>query len=257
MLKKRILGVVTIKNGWAVQSTGYKQYLPLGRPEFLVENLDRWGADEILIQCIDRSRQKLGPDYGVLALVAERSISTPLIYAGGIRNLKDAVRVVNMGADRVSIDSMLWHSPQEIESISGSLGVQALIANMPVCCKSKSLYWRNYISNQELKLDESTLSGLPLNCFSEVMLTDWKNEGQLRSFDSSIPLLFPMPDKQLVLFGGLSQPAQIQNALLNPNVAAAGIGNFLSYREHAIQAIKKRITDIPTRPAYYAEEDLK
>ena len=55
MVKKRLVGVITVKDGWAVQSFGYERYLPLGRPEVIAENLDRWGADEILLQCIDRS----------------------------------------------------------------------------------------------------------------------------------------------------------------------------------------------------------
>ena len=46
MIPKRLIGVVIVKDGWAVQSFGYRRWLPLGRPEVLVENLDRWGADE-------------------------------------------------------------------------------------------------------------------------------------------------------------------------------------------------------------------
>ena len=40
MLKKRLIGVITVLNGWAVQSFGYKNYLPLGRPEVLAKNLE-------------------------------------------------------------------------------------------------------------------------------------------------------------------------------------------------------------------------
>ena len=50
MIRKRLIGVITVKGGWAVQSFGYARHLPLGRPEILAENLDRWGADEILVQ---------------------------------------------------------------------------------------------------------------------------------------------------------------------------------------------------------------
>ena len=66
MLKKRVIGVVTVKAGWAVQSFGYHRYLPLGRPEYLVGNLDRWGADEIVVQVIDRSKNQLGPDFDLI-----------------------------------------------------------------------------------------------------------------------------------------------------------------------------------------------
>ena len=83
MLKKRLIGVVTIKNGWAVQSFGYQRYLPLGKPECLVENLDRWGADEILVHVIDRSVSGEGPDYELLEKFARLGLGTPLIYGGG------------------------------------------------------------------------------------------------------------------------------------------------------------------------------
>ena len=60
MLRKRLIAVVTVLDGLAVQSFGYQRYLPLGKPECLVENLDRWGVDEIFVQVIDRSARNLG-----------------------------------------------------------------------------------------------------------------------------------------------------------------------------------------------------
>ena len=53
MLKKRLTAAVTIKNGLVVQSFGYNRYLPIGKPRVVIENLDRWGCDEIFIQIID------------------------------------------------------------------------------------------------------------------------------------------------------------------------------------------------------------
>ena len=47
MVKKRLIGVVTIRNGLAVQSFSYSSYLPLGNPLCIIQNLDRWGVDEI------------------------------------------------------------------------------------------------------------------------------------------------------------------------------------------------------------------
>ena len=45
----RLIGAVIVRGGIAVQSIGYKKWLPLGKPECLVQNLDRWGADEIVV----------------------------------------------------------------------------------------------------------------------------------------------------------------------------------------------------------------
>ena len=94
MLKQRIIGAITILDGWAVQSMGYKRYLPLGRPEVIAKNLDRWGADEILVQCINRSKENAGPDFKVLSQIANEGITTPLKYAGGIKNHQQAIKVI-------------------------------------------------------------------------------------------------------------------------------------------------------------------
>jgi cyclase len=107
MNKKRLMGVITVRHGWAVQSFGYGRYLPLGHPETLVENLDRWGADEILVQCIDRSTNGLGPDFALLERLGKLGIATPLIYAGGIRHVEDARLVIQTAADRVCVDALL------------------------------------------------------------------------------------------------------------------------------------------------------
>ena len=108
MNRKRLIGVVTVKDGWAVQSFGYRRHLPLGRPEILVENLDRWGADEILVQCIDRSARCLGPDFALLERISRLDLATPLIYAGGIRHMDDARRVINSASDRMRCCTITW-----------------------------------------------------------------------------------------------------------------------------------------------------
>ena len=60
----------------------------------VVENLDRWGVDEIFIQVIDRSTSNLGPDLDLINEISESGILTPIVYAGGIQNSKQAAEVV-------------------------------------------------------------------------------------------------------------------------------------------------------------------
>lgn len=254
MLKKRLIGVVTVRHGWAVQSFGYRRYLPLGKPEMLVENLDRWGADEILVQCIDRSAKDLGPDFELIKRMGALGLSTPLIYGGGIRDVADAVKVVKFGADRLALDAMLWAAPQRLETLSRELGTQALIAHMPVRINEHVLSWLNYSDRSEIKLNSGVLSDLHLDWVSEVMLTDFEHEGIAYSFDEAIPTRFPLLKKPLLLFGGISEPAQIQRLLSQSNVVGVGVGNFLSYKEHAIQRLKNNLGGMPIRAAHYADD---
>ena len=99
MNKKRIIGTIIVKSDYAVQSFGFKKYLPLGKPEILAKNLERWCVDEILIIDIDSSKKKLGPNLNLLKRLRSLNLNTPLIYGGGISTYQDAFGIKS-GADR-------------------------------------------------------------------------------------------------------------------------------------------------------------
>ena len=154
MIKKRIIGVVTIKNNLAVQSFSYSKYLPIGKPECVIENLDRWGADEILVQVIDRSIKNLGPDFNLLNRIGKIKTTTPIIYSGGIRNLKDSIEVIKKGADRIAVESIIRKNKEELSKISKYLGSQAVIASLPVLLNGNEIYGYDYITRNNFKINE-------------------------------------------------------------------------------------------------------
>jgi cyclase len=253
MLRKRLIGVVTVRAGIAVQSFGYRHHLPMGRPEVVAENLDRWGADEILISCIDRSRAGLGPDFDLLARIAAVGLSTPLIYAGGIRHAEDAVRAARIGADRIMADALLLDRPDELELASRALGVQALIGHVPVRAHGDELLALDYRSGRETPLDEALRARASLGGVSELMLTDWTNEGRAGGFDESIPTRCRSASRPLILFGGLADPLAIRRMLSLEQVVGVGVGNVLSHREHAIQHLRERVGMTCLRAARFRE----
>jgi len=255
MLNKRLIGVVTVKNSWAVQSFGYNRYLPLGKPEVLVQNLDRWGADEILLQCIDRSHSAIGPDFELLKKVSDLGITTPLIYSGGIRDREDALKVVSFGSDRVMIDALIKDSPAKVEEMARVLGVQAIIANLPIRNSPEGLLLLDYRNGQEMPLAEMAKL-LPLEWISELMLTDWRHEGQFEAFSMQLLAAGDLLQKPLICFGGISTTYQIRSLLANDPVVAIGVGNFLNYREHAIQDLKKDLVGAAIRPPHYEFSNL-
>ena len=251
MLKKRLVGVVTVKNGWAVQSFGYRRYLPLGKPECLVENLDRWGADEILVQVIDRSITGAGPDFELLERLGELGLKTPLIYAGGIRSVSDGIKLIQLGADRIVVDALLHEDLLSIRGLSKRLGAQALIASLPLSWNGNSLTWFDYRSKTSTPISDEVLGLIQLGVISEVLISDWEHEGMPRGFEHKLVKEFPLKGVSIIAFGGLSKPEQMRVLLQSPRVAAVAIGNFLSYREHAIQEYKEALTSMPLRLATY------
>lgn len=250
MLKKRLVGVITVKDGWAVQSFGYNRYLPMGKPEVLAENLDRWGADEIILQCIDRSSRAAGPDYETLSKVAGKGLGTPIIYAGGVRSADDGMQVVQSGADRIALDALLHDSPPTIIELTHRLGAQALIGSLPVSCVDDTLRWYDYRSKTSTEFSHELLELLREKAISEVMLIDWQHEGQEEGFQLDLIRKFPLTDVPLIAFGGLSSAEKINDVLSMPSVSAAAIGNFLSYREHAVASYKQQLSGLPIRMSY-------
>ena len=251
MLKKRLIGVVTVKDGWAVQSFGYHRYLPLGRPECLVENLDRWGADEILIQVIDRSQNRSGPDFHLIEKLGKLGLETPLIYAGGVRTLEDGVKIIQLGADRIVVDALLHDELVVVQKLSERLGAQALIGSLPLSYNAGVIEWFNYRSKTSKLISNELLELIQSGIISELLISDWEHEGLPRGFEQKLVENFPVKEARLIIFGGISNSEQMSDLLEYSGVVAVAIGNFLSYREHAIQIYKEALRALPVRLANY------
>lgn len=247
MLKKRLIGVISVKDGWAVQSFSYKRYLPLGKPEVLAENLDRWGVDEILLQCIDRSSTGAGPDLALLERIGRKGLATPLIYAGGIHSADEGVEIIKRGADRICLDAMLHDTPELVPELSRRLGAQALIASLPLAVQGDEIAWLDYRTGASKPLQPEILQLLREKRVSEAMLIDWQHEGRAGGFDFRLLEQLPYLDVPLIAFGGLSEASQLRTALEFPGVVAVAIGNFLNYREHAVLRFKEQLAGIPLR----------
>jgi cyclase len=255
MAGKRIVAVVTVKDGIAVQSFGYREYQPIGDPAVVVENLDRWGADEILMQVIDRSASNLGPDWSLLDRVAGLGIATPLIYGGGISSEADGIEVIRRGADRLVLDQMFRHDPSAIERLAGHVGAQALIAAMPLGIENGQLQWLDHVTRQSSETSTAPLHLLQEAVVSEALVIDWAHDGSRRDFDVRLIERFPLEGDRLIAFGGIGVPEFSTAVLSMPKVAAVAVGNALNYQEHAIQYFKSHASSLKIRPSSYSSTD--
>jgi len=87
-----------------------------------------------------------------------------------------------------------------------------------------------------------------------VLLIDWQHEGYSRSFDIRLVEQLSFKDVSIIAFGGISSADQMRELFTYPNVAAVSVGNFLSYRENAIQQFKDELASTALRPSSYATE---
>jgi cyclase len=239
-MNKRLTAMVSILNGMVVQSFSYNKYLPIGTPEIVCENLSRWNADEIIISLIDLSKKKCSPNLKLLEKISSSNISTPVIYAGGIRNVQDAINVINSGADRIVIDSIIQEKNIDlINEISNKIGSQALILSIPIIIKYGHLYRYDYISNHAIPFDNIIKTLDALN-FSEVLIIDKLNDGGDEFNLKILSLAHNYFNCNLMVFGGISNYKTINELTKFDKVSSIVIGNSLNYKEIQISNIKNK-----------------
>lgn len=230
---KRLIGVITVKNGWAVQSIGYHRYLPLGRAEVIAENFDRWQLDEILLLGIDRTQLGAGPDFALLERIAAKRIMTPLCYGGGVRGVDDAVALVKAGADRIALDALFQDEPEAANGVAKAIGRQATIRMCPVHRDEHGGVVVYDYRSQSAIGKAADVAPQHHDAYSELLLVDWRNEGTLGAFDASLIDPLSALGLQIIAFGGISTKPQVTSLMETETVSAVAVGNSLAYRELA------------------------
>ena len=247
---KRLISVVSILDEQVVQSKSFNYYLPVGSPEIVVENLTRWGSDEILIQCFNETKKNIGPNFRLLRNVSNYKNATPLIYCGGIQNEKHALEIIKNGAERVVVGHCFFDKIdyEILSKISNKIGRQSLILSLPIILKKNKLFIYNYIKKTLIDIDRIDLSKLK-NFVSELFITDVVNEGCYDNFNLKILKLLKT-DIPCIFFGGINSKSKIDFILKKNITSAIGVGNFLNFKEHAYQKIARKNQKFLRKPYY-------
>ena len=132
------------------------------------------------------------------------------------------------------------------------LGAQALIAALPLSQGGGGLQWLDHRSKRSTPIPAEVAAVLKSGAISELLIVDWQHEGQVNGFDEALLDAVGLPPLPLIVFGGLSEAEQLRRVLSRSEVVAAGVGHFLSWREHAVQQLKEALRELPLRPATYA-----
>ena len=241
MASRRVIGVVAVHGGRVVKSYGYRSRRPAGSIGTALTNLDRWGADEILLLDISR---RAGVDPAVRDAVRDTPLSTPLTYGGGVRSVAHVREVLVAGADRVLIESLLWEDPDEVGRIADVIGAQAVVASLPVA-GSSSGHLRAWSPPGAATARPSApntwierIGGTPCE---EVLVIDVDAEGSEGSFSPTLatelgPLLAAV-DRPAIWFGGLDT-STAASVLTRPDTTGVAIGNPLVESELVLPELR-------------------
>ena len=125
-LAKRIIPCLDVDNGRVVKGIQFENIRDAGDPVEIARRYDEQGADEITFLDITASSDERDTIVKVVEQVATE-VFIPLTVGGGIRELADIRRMLNAGADKVSINTTAVKNPEFIDEASAHFGNQCIV----------------------------------------------------------------------------------------------------------------------------------
>jgi cyclase len=129
MLSKRIIPCLDVKDGQVVKGVKFKGHEVVGDILDLAKAYSDAGADELVFYEISASVEKRLLDVKWVEQIA-RHIDIPFCVAGGIKSVADAAKVLEQGADKISINSPAIHRPELIKELHDEFGKQCVVVGI-------------------------------------------------------------------------------------------------------------------------------
>ncbi|EKO3589348.1 imidazole glycerol phosphate synthase subunit HisF [Vibrio metschnikovii] len=129
MLAKRIIPCLDVRDGQVVKGVQFRNHEIIGDIVPLAQRYAQEGADELVFYDITASSDGRVVDKSWVAKVAE-VIDIPFCVAGGIKTAQDAARILEFGADKVSINSPALADPNLITQLADKFGVQCIVVGI-------------------------------------------------------------------------------------------------------------------------------
>ena len=126
MLKARIIPCLDVNDGRVVKGVKFQNLRDAGSPEELAAHYEEQGADELVVLDVSATRQARLAMLETVEIV-RKQLSIPLTVGGGVGSVEDAGRLLNAGADKVSINSAAVRNPDLVNEMSERFGAQCTV----------------------------------------------------------------------------------------------------------------------------------
>lgn len=142
MLRPRIIPCLLVHENGLVKTNGFKQPKYLGDPINAVRIFNEKEADELIVLDIDATINQRGPDFALIKKLASEC-RMPLCYGGGITEMDQVVRLVNLGVEKVALSSAVVRTPEILGKLASAVGRQSIVVVIDVI-KRKNLFGPSY-----------------------------------------------------------------------------------------------------------------
>lgn len=187
MLAKRIIPCMDVTAGRVVKGVNFVALRDAGDPVAIARRYDEEGADELAFLDITASSDERDLILPIIEAVAEQ-VFIPLTVGGGVRTVGDVRRLLNAGADKVSMNSSAIAEPQLVATASGRFGAQCIVVAIDAK-RERDGHWQVYShgGRRATGLDAiewaSRVAGLGAG---EILLTSMDRDGTKVGFDLAL-----------------------------------------------------------------------
>ena len=215
MLKNRIIPCLDVKNGRVVKGINFVDLKDAGDPVEQAKIYSDSGADEICFLDITASNENRETIYDVVKRTSKNCF-VPLTVGGGIRSVEDVNRLLNCGADKVSINTAAVQNSKLVEESSKKFGSQCIV--VAIDAKKNSDKWEIFThgGRNSTGINAIEYATKMENCGAgELLITSMDRDGTQIGYDNEL----------------LSKISSIVNI---PVIASGGVGNL----DHLVDGIK-------------------
>ncbi len=220
-LAKRIIPCLDVDNGRVVKGVKFVEIRDAGDPVEIAKRYDQQGADEITFLDITASHEDRDTMVHVVEEIASQ-VFIPLTVGGGIRALEDIRRMLNAGADKVTINTAAVHNPELVREAAEKFGSQCIVVAIDakkVSQAGEPGRWEIFThgGRKQTGLDAIEWAQKMVSLGAgEILLTSMDRDGTKIGFD-------------LELTRGISEAVTV------PVIASGGVGNLEHLAEGVLQ----------------------
>ena len=250
MLKNRIIPCLDVKNGRVVKGINFVDLQDAGDPVEQAKIYSDGGADEICFLDITASNENRDTIYEVVKETSKKCF-VPLTVGGGIRSVEDINKLLNCGADKVSINTAAVHDSKVVLESSKKFGSQCIV--VAIDAKKNGDKWEVYTHGGRNN------SGLDALEFSkkmedsgagELLVTSMDRDGTQIGYDIDLmKKISSMVNIPLIASGGVGNLDHLAEGIKEGNASAVLAASIFHYGKHSVIEAKEYLNSkgIPVR----------
>lgn len=254
MLSKRIIPCLDVDRGRVVKGTNFLNLRDAGDPVEVARRYEEEGADELVFLDISASHEGRAILLDVVRRVSEQ-LFMPFTVGGGIRTLEDATRLIQAGAEKVSINSAAVRTPELVTQVAAKFGRCATVVNIDprrVQRDSREV-WEVHINGGRVPTGlEAVAWARRVEALGagEIVLTSMDADGTKAGYDLAMTrAVAETVSIPVVASGGAGSPEHLWQVLTEGKADAALAASIFHYNEYPIPATKRYLAErgVPVR----------